>query len=164
MSPGCAASGPNLLTPGVRVTSHACDVCDEVQVLRFRDELPDGHASDHAGLVFSNAGTGGGRSFISDSRQERGRTFAVDWRGVYYRARAFLPPVPGSALLSVSDVSADPDLWGFCGDAAAQEAMVLDGAGADDHGLLPNPRPPRTGRLRLARQPLRPRHSGGHHW
>jgi hypothetical protein len=48
MSPGCAASGPDLLTPGVRVTSHAS--------LRCRDELPDGHASDHVDLVFSNAG------------------------------------------------------------------------------------------------------------
>jgi len=25
--------------PGVRVTGHACDVSDEAQVLRFRDEL-----------------------------------------------------------------------------------------------------------------------------
>jgi hypothetical protein len=28
--------------------------------------------------------------------------------------------------LFVGDVSADPDLWGFCGDAAVQEAVVLD--------------------------------------
>jgi len=53
--------------PGVRVTDHACDVSDETQVLRFRDELLDGHASDHVDLVFSNAGIGGGGSFISDS-------------------------------------------------------------------------------------------------
>ncbi len=52
----------------------------------------------------------------------------------------------------MGDVSTDPDLWGFCGDAAAQEAVVPDGAEADDHGLLPKPRPPRTGRLRLAPQ------------
>ena len=48
--------------PGVRVTSHACDVSDEAQVLRFRDELLDGHASDHVDLVFSNAGIGGGEA------------------------------------------------------------------------------------------------------
>ena len=52
--------------PGVRVTSHACDVADEAQVLRFRDELLEEHASDHVDLVFSNAGIGGGSSFISD--------------------------------------------------------------------------------------------------
>ncbi len=48
--------------PSVRVTSHACDVSDEAQVLRFRDELLDEHASDHVDLVFSNAGIGGGGS------------------------------------------------------------------------------------------------------
>jgi NAD(P)-dependent dehydrogenase (short-subunit alcohol dehydrogenase family) len=31
--------------PGVRVTSHACDVSDEAQVLRFRDELLARHAT-----------------------------------------------------------------------------------------------------------------------
>ena len=72
--------------PGVRVTSHACDVSDETQVLRFRDELLDGHATDHVDLVFSNAGIGGGSSFVSDSRQEWERTFAIDWWGVYYCA------------------------------------------------------------------------------
>jgi NAD(P)-dependent dehydrogenase (short-subunit alcohol dehydrogenase family) len=76
---------------GVRVTSHACDVGDEGQVLRFRDELLDAHGSDHVDLVFSNAGIGGGASFVSDSRQEWERTFTVDWWGVYYCARVFLP-------------------------------------------------------------------------
>ena len=51
--------------PGVRVTGHACDVSDEAQVLRFRDELLEEHASDHVDLVFSNAGIGGGESFVS---------------------------------------------------------------------------------------------------
>src|SRR5580698_9591734 len=46
--------------PDVRVTSHLCDVSDEAQVLRFRDELLAGHASDHVDLVFANAGIGGG--------------------------------------------------------------------------------------------------------
>ena len=54
--------------PGVQVTGHACDVSDEAQVLRFRDELLEQHASDHVNLVFSNAGIGGGESFVKDSR------------------------------------------------------------------------------------------------
>src|SRR5580693_10085959 len=77
--------------PGVLVTAHACDVSDEAQVLRFRDELLEQHARDHVDLVFSNAGIGGGGSFVKDSREEWERTFAVDWWGVYYCARAFLP-------------------------------------------------------------------------
>ncbi len=34
---------------------------------------------------------GGGASFVRDSREEWERTFAVDWQGVCYRARVFLP-------------------------------------------------------------------------
>jgi NAD(P)-dependent dehydrogenase (short-subunit alcohol dehydrogenase family) len=94
--------------PGVRVTSHACDVGDEAQVLRFRDELLEAHDSDHVDLAFSNAGIGGGASFVSDSRQEWERTFTVDWWGVYYCARVFLPLLIASGdgvLVNTSSVS-----------------------------------------------------------
>src|ERR1700747_3595474 len=69
---------------GVLVTSHACDVSDEAQVLRFRDELLAEHASDHVDLVFANAGIGGAASFVNDSREEWERTFAGDWGGGAY--------------------------------------------------------------------------------
>ena len=78
-------------SPGVRVTGHTCDVADEAQVLRFRDELLAEHAIDHVDLVFSNAGAGGGGSFAAGDREEWERIFAIDWWGVYYCARAFLP-------------------------------------------------------------------------
>ena len=77
--------------PGVAVSAHACDVSDEAQVERFRDELLAAHARDHVDLVFCNAGIGGGASFVRDSREEWERTFAVDWQGVYYCARVFVP-------------------------------------------------------------------------
>ena len=76
---------------GVAVTGHACDVSDEAQVLRFRDELVDQHERDHVDLVFANAGVFGGASFVKDSREEWERTFDINWHGVYYCARAFLP-------------------------------------------------------------------------
>jgi len=63
--------------PGVRVSVHHCDVSDEARVLRFRDELLAEHATDHVDLVFSNAGIGGGESFIGGSRQVWERVFAV---------------------------------------------------------------------------------------
>jgi NAD(P)-dependent dehydrogenase (short-subunit alcohol dehydrogenase family) len=94
--------------PGVRVTSHACDISDEAQVLRFRDELLEQHAGDHVDLVFSNAGIGGGGSFVRDRREEWERTFAVDWQGVYYCARVFLPLLIASGdgvLVNTSSVS-----------------------------------------------------------
>src|SRR6202050_1882318 len=57
--------------PGVQVTSHVCDVSDEAQVLRFRDELLEQHASEHVDLVVSNAGGAGGGRFVGGTRAER---------------------------------------------------------------------------------------------
>jgi NAD(P)-dependent dehydrogenase (short-subunit alcohol dehydrogenase family) len=101
--------------PGVRVTAHACDVSDEAQVLRFRDELLAGHASDHVDLCFSNAGIGGGGSFISDTREEWELTFAVDWWGVYYCARAFLPLLIASGDGILVNTSSANGFWATLG-------------------------------------------------
>ena len=101
--------------PGVRVTGHACDVSDEAQVLRFRDELLERHASDHVDLVFSNAGIGGGESFVTDPREEWERTFAVDWWGVYYCARAFLPLLIASGDGVLVNTSSVNGFWATLG-------------------------------------------------
>ena len=101
--------------PGVRVTSHACDVSDEAQVLRFRDELLEAHASDHVDLVFSNAGIGGGASFVRDDRAEWERTFAIDWWGVYYCARAFLPLLIASGDGVLVNTSSVNGFWASLG-------------------------------------------------
>ena len=110
-----AAVAQSAAGPGVRVTSHACDVCDEAQVLRFRDELLAGHASDHVDLVFSNAGIGGGGSFVNDSREEWEHTFAVDWWGVYYCARVFLPLLIASGDGVLVNTSSVNGLWASLG-------------------------------------------------
>jgi NAD(P)-dependent dehydrogenase (short-subunit alcohol dehydrogenase family) len=100
---------------GVRVTSHACDVSDGAQVLRFRDELLEGHASDHVDLVFSNAGVGGGSSFISDPREVWERVFAIDWWGVYHCARVFLPLLIASGDGILVNTSSVNGLWASLG-------------------------------------------------
>jgi NAD(P)-dependent dehydrogenase (short-subunit alcohol dehydrogenase family) len=101
--------------PGVRVTAHDCDVADEAQVLRFRDELLEQHASDHVDLVFSNAGIGGAASFVSDSREEWERVFAVDWWGTYYCARAFLPLLIASGDGVLVNTSSVNGFWAALG-------------------------------------------------
>ncbi len=101
--------------PGVRVTGHACDVSDEAQVLRFRDELLKEHGSDHVDLVFSNAGMGGGESFVSGSREVWERTFAVDWWGTYYCARAFLPLLIASGDGVLVNTSSVNGFWASLG-------------------------------------------------
>jgi len=101
--------------PGVLVTSHACDVSAEAQVLRFRDELLAQHGREHLDLVFSNAGVGGAGSFVKDDRKEWERTFAVDFWGVYYCARAFLPLLIASGDGVLVNTSSVNGLWASLG-------------------------------------------------
>ncbi len=108
--------------PGVQVTSHACDVSDEAQVLRFRDELLEGHASDHVDLVFSNAGIGGGESFVGSRREIWERTFAVDWWGVYYCARVFLPLLIASGDGVLVNTSSVNGFWAALGPGVPNSA------------------------------------------
>jgi NAD(P)-dependent dehydrogenase (short-subunit alcohol dehydrogenase family) len=101
--------------PGVLVTGHACDVSAEAQVLRFRDELLAQHGREHVDLVFSNAGIGGGGSFVNADRNEWEHTFAVDWWGVYYCARAFLPLLIASGDGVLVNTSSVNGLWASLG-------------------------------------------------
>ena len=101
--------------PSVVVTSHTCDVSDEAQVLRFRDEVLAGHASEHVDLVFSNAGIGGGGSFVNDPREDWEHTFAVDWWGVYYCARTFLPLLIASGDGVLVNTSSVNGFWATLG-------------------------------------------------
>jgi NAD(P)-dependent dehydrogenase (short-subunit alcohol dehydrogenase family) len=108
--------------PGVRVTGHACDVADEAQVLRFRDELLGEHASDHVDLVFSNAGAGGGDSFVRSPREVWERIFAIDWWGVYYCARTFLPLLIASGDGVLVNTSSVNGFWASLGPGVPQTA------------------------------------------
>ncbi len=108
--------------PGVLVTGHACDVAEEAQVLRFRDEVLEQHVSDHVDLVFNNAGIGGGGSFVKDDRDEWERVFAVDWWGVYHCARAFLPLLTASPEGVLVNTSSLNGIWAAVGPGMPQTA------------------------------------------
>jgi len=99
----------------VRVTGHICDVSDEQQVRRFRDELLSLHGVDHVDLVFNNAGIAGGGSFIADTRESWERTFGVDWWGVYYCTRAFLPLLIKSDDAMLVNTSSINGFWASLG-------------------------------------------------
>jgi NAD(P)-dependent dehydrogenase (short-subunit alcohol dehydrogenase family) len=99
------------------VSVHQCDVSDEAAVLRFRDEALAAHAASHVDLVFANAAIGGGGSFVNDPREQWERVFAVNWWGVYYTARAFLPLLiasPEGVLVNTSSVNG---FWASLGPA-----------------------------------------------
>jgi NAD(P)-dependent dehydrogenase (short-subunit alcohol dehydrogenase family) len=99
-------------------------VSDEAQVARFRDELLEQHASDHVDLVFSNAGIGGGESFVKSSREDWERTFAVDWWGVYYCARVFLPLLIASGDGVLVNTSSLNGVWASTGPGMPNNAYA----------------------------------------
>ncbi|HEX3490867.1 MAG TPA: SDR family NAD(P)-dependent oxidoreductase [Streptosporangiaceae bacterium] len=108
--------------PGVQVTGHACDVADEAQVLRFRDEVLAEHSTDHVDLVFANAGIVGGESFVAGRRETWERVFAIDWGGVYHTARAFLPLLIASQAAVLVTTSSVHGLWASLGPGVPQSA------------------------------------------
>ena len=101
--------------PGPRVTTMQVDVSQEAQVLAFRDAVMAGHATDHIHLLFNNAGIGGGGGFVSGSRADWERTFGVDWFGVYYNARAFLPLLVAAPVGCIVNVSSVNGFWARLG-------------------------------------------------
>lgn len=82
--------------PGVRITSHVCDITSEAQVEQWRDEVLAQHDTDHVDLLFNNAGVFGAGSFLTDDRAAWERVYAVCWYGVYYPCRVFVPLVVAS--------------------------------------------------------------------
>jgi NAD(P)-dependent dehydrogenase (short-subunit alcohol dehydrogenase family) len=132
-----AATAQRAAPPGVRVTGHACDVSNESQVVAFRDEVLDRHQTDHVELLFNNAGVGGGASFVTDPRESWERTFGVDWWGVYYCSRAFLPLLIQSTEAVLVNTSSVNGFWAVVGADTAystakfavkgfSEALILD--------------------------------------
>jgi NAD(P)-dependent dehydrogenase (short-subunit alcohol dehydrogenase family) len=100
---------------GTRITAHLCDVSDEAQVNRFRDEVVSQHETDHVNLVFNNAGIGGGGSFVAGKRDEWDRTFGVCWGGVYNCSRAFVPLLVASDDGYLVNTSSVNGFWASLG-------------------------------------------------
>lgn len=101
--------------PGTRVTTFVADVSVESDVLAFRDAVSNDLATDHINLLFNNAGVGGGGSFVTDDRTEWEKTFSVDWGGVYYCTRAFLPMLLAADEGHVVNTSSINGLWASIG-------------------------------------------------
>jgi len=107
----CDADAP----AGVRVTTHACDVSKEPEMLAFRDAVMTEHQTEHINLLFNNAGIGGGGSLLEDDRADWERTFGVCWYGVYYGTRAFLPLLVASDEGYIVNTSSVNGFWASLG-------------------------------------------------
>jgi NAD(P)-dependent dehydrogenase (short-subunit alcohol dehydrogenase family) len=115
---GCRRLAP----AGTRITTHLCDVSDEAAVLAFRDAVREQQATDHVHLLFNNAGIAGGGSLFGDDRAEWDRTFAVDFFGVYYCTRAFLPLLVASPEARLVNTSSVNGFWASLGPNASHTA------------------------------------------
>jgi NAD(P)-dependent dehydrogenase (short-subunit alcohol dehydrogenase family) len=107
---------------GTRVTTHICDVSQEDQVAKFRDEVVAQHQTDHVNLVFNNAGVGGGGSFVTGERTEWDRTFGICWGGVYHCSRAFVPLLIASDDGYLVNTSSVNGFWACLGPGIAHTA------------------------------------------
>lgn len=110
-----AARHARAIDPGVRVTTHVCDVADEEAVRRFATDVARAHESDAIHLLFNNAGVVGGGSFVVGSRSEWERTFAVSWFGTYYCTRAFLSMLVAADQGVVVNTASVNALWASLG-------------------------------------------------
>jgi NAD(P)-dependent dehydrogenase (short-subunit alcohol dehydrogenase family) len=110
------------LPQGLRITTHVADVSDEGQVLRFRDEVADQHATDRIHLLFNNAGVGGGGSMFADDRKMWERTFDICWGGVYLCTRAFLPMLRKADQGHIVNTSSVNGFWASVGPGISHTA------------------------------------------
>ena len=107
---------------GARLTAHLCDVADEAQYLRFRDEAAKAHEMDHLHLLFNNAGIGGGASITDPERGAWERTFNVCWYGVYYGVRTFMPMLLKASDAHIVNTASINGFWASIGPNAAHTA------------------------------------------
>lgn len=101
--------------PETRITTHECDVSDEAQVIDFCHAVKDQHRTEHINLLFNNAGIGGGGSFLMDDRQDWDRVFGINWSGVYYCTRAFMPLLLASQEGHLINISSVNGFWACMG-------------------------------------------------
>ncbi|MFT7689210.1 MAG: NAD(P)-dependent dehydrogenase (short-subunit alcohol dehydrogenase family) [Candidatus Azotimanducaceae bacterium] len=114
----CQAEAPQ----GIKITSHYCDVSNEEDVNRFRDDVIERHGRDHINLLFNNAGIASLTSFVDGPRDEWERTFNVCWYGVYYCARAFMPLLLASEEGHMINTSSVNGFWASVGPTSTHSA------------------------------------------
>jgi NAD(P)-dependent dehydrogenase (short-subunit alcohol dehydrogenase family) len=108
----CGAEEPG---QGLRITTHIADVSLEDDLLRFRDEIAEQHATDRIHLLFNNAGIGGGGSLFTNSREQWERTFNICWGGVYLGVRTFLPMLMKAEEGHIVNTSSVNGFWASVG-------------------------------------------------
>jgi NAD(P)-dependent dehydrogenase (short-subunit alcohol dehydrogenase family) len=110
--------------PAAVVSSMVVDVSDRAALETFAAAVAREHATTSIGLLFNNAGVGGGESFVTSDESEWDRTFAISWGGVYHTTRAFLPMLlaaPSAEIVNISSINA---VWAALGARAPVTAYA----------------------------------------
>ncbi len=100
---------------GASVVTCIADVAKESDLVAFRDVVERELATDHVHLVFNNAGIAGGGSFVTDEREAWEMVFNVDFFGVYYSTRTFLPMLMAADEGHLVNTSSVNGLWASIG-------------------------------------------------
>jgi NAD(P)-dependent dehydrogenase (short-subunit alcohol dehydrogenase family) len=102
-------------TQGASVVTCIADVAKESDLVAFRGVVERELATDHVHLVFNNAGIAGGGSFVTDEREAWEMVFNVDFFGVYYSTRTFLPMLMAADEGHLVNTSSVNGLWASIG-------------------------------------------------
>ena len=116
----CLAQAP----AGTRVSTFRANVSQEAELLAFRDAVKAEHQTAHINLLINNAGIGGGGGFVAGDRADWERTFGVDWFGVYYGARTFMPMLVASTEGCIVNVSSVNGFWATLGPGVSHTAYA----------------------------------------
>nr|MBP6816258.1 SDR family oxidoreductase [Burkholderiaceae bacterium] len=116
----CLAQAP----AGTRVTAFRANVSQEAELIAFRDAVKSEHQTSHINLLINNAGIGGGGGFVAGDRADWERTFGVDWFGVYYGARTFMPMLVASTEGCIVNVSSVNGFWATLGPGVSHTAYA----------------------------------------
>jgi NAD(P)-dependent dehydrogenase (short-subunit alcohol dehydrogenase family) len=106
-------------SPGTKVFTFVADVADEAALVAFRSAMVRDLGAEELHLLFNNAGIAGGGSFVTDDRAEWEKTFDVDFYGVYYSTRTFLPLLLAADEGHVVNTSSINGIWASIGPSSA---------------------------------------------
>jgi len=100
---------------GTTVVTSVADVSSEPALLGFREVVERELETDHVHFLFNNAGIAGAGSFVLDDRESWEKVFNIDFFGVYYSTRTFLPMLMAADEGHLVNTSSVNGLWASIG-------------------------------------------------
>jgi NAD(P)-dependent dehydrogenase (short-subunit alcohol dehydrogenase family) len=106
-----------------KISTFICDVSDKAGMQAFQEHVA-AHHGDTVHLLFNNAGIGGGGSFVVGESDAWERTFNINFNGVYFGCRNFLPMLMKAERGYVVNTSSINGFWASLGFGRAQTAYA----------------------------------------